>query len=382
MGQHARRIAIDGRPARWPRTGIGTIVRNVLRNISHADAGCNFYAYFDSDPGELSDELRSAAMQTAFGGPRQKLLWSNTWVPRRLAHDEIDVFVTFLDKDVPLLRTRSKIVLMVHDLIPLRFPEVIFRNALHQAYYNVLIRAAVRRADLVLTNSEFSKSEIVSMLPVNSDKVQRISLGAEQPGPPAADAASVMARFGLVKPFALALGASEPRKNNIRVIQAFRLLSERHPELRLAIAGSPWRGKQFPAGLVDQRVSLLGHVPDEDLRALMRSAEMLVFPSLHEGFGFPVLEAMTLGVPVVTSKCTALPEVGGDAALYVDPDSSEDIAEKMNLILSDAELAARLRQKGCERAKAFRWESTCAEIVDLCAGLMESCKWQRQPALQ
>jgi glycosyltransferase involved in cell wall biosynthesis len=113
----------------------------------------------------------------------------------------------------------------------------------------------------------------------------------------------------------------------------------------------------------------------------MSSAEMLVFPSLHEGFGFPVLEAMALGVPVVTSNRTALPEVGGDAVLYADPNDASDIAAKMLSICLDAELATRLRQKGIERAKMFRWEQTCAEIVDLCASLMESRTWQRQPAL-
>jgi glycosyltransferase involved in cell wall biosynthesis len=114
----------------------------------------------------------------------------------------------------------------------------------------------------------------------------------------------------------------------------------------------------------------------------MSSAELLVFPSLHEGFGFPVLEAMSLGVPVVTSNRTALPEVGGDAVLYADPMSVCDIAAKMNLILSDKALANSLRETGRERARSFQWENTCAEIVDLCASLVETRQWQRQPALR
>ena len=381
MGQRSLRIAIDGRPALWPRTGIGTIARNVLRNISNTGANCRFFAYFDADPGEFGEAVRSTGVQTAFGGSRQKLLWSNTWAPRQLSREQIDVFVTFLEKDVPLLRTRSRIVLMVHDLIPLRFPEVSFRNPAHRLSYSTLLRMAVQRADLVLTNSEYSRSEILSLLNVESWKVRRVSLGAEHSSPASDDSGQVLSRYGLSRPFILALGSSEPRKNNIRVVEAFRLLKHQHPGLRLAIGGSPWRGRQFPTDLLDEQIHLLGYLPDADLQAFLRSAEMLAFPSLHEGFGLPVLEAMSLGTPVVTSNRAALPEVGGDAVLYANANDPADIAEKMDLILSDPALAASLRAKGKQRAGGFRWEHTCAEIVDLCTSLMESRTWQHQPAL-
>jgi glycosyltransferase involved in cell wall biosynthesis len=381
MRQFGLRIAIDGRPALWPRTGLGTIARNVLSQMQHVHANCSVFAYFDRHPGEFVSSL--GPVQSSFGGPRHKLMWSNSWLLRQLARDRIDVFVTFLEKEIPLLPTASKVVVMVHDLIPLRLPDVVFRNVVHRAYYNALIRMAAKRADLVLTNSEFSKAEITSLLRVGESKVQRISLGAEKFSRISeADSDVVLSRYGLKRPFAIALGSTEPRKNNGRVIEALRLLSLQHPHLRLAIAGSPWRGVPFDNELNDLRVLLLGHVPDEDLRAIMSSAELLVFPSLHEGFGFPVLEAMSLGVPVVTSNRTALPEVGGDAVLYADPMSVCDIAAKMNLILSDKALANSLGERGRERARSFQWENTCAEIVDLCASLVETRQWQRQPALR
>jgi alpha-1,3-rhamnosyl/mannosyltransferase len=268
---------------------------------------------------------------------------------------------------------------MVHDLIPLRFPQVVFRNAAHRVYYNALIRAAVRRADAVLTNSQFSKGEIVSGLGVDENKVHPIKLGVEQA--PLIDpqhAEAVLQRYGLKKPFVLALGSTEPRKNNARVIEALRMLSLQHPRLRLAIAGAPWRGRMFEPAQIDARVRLLGFVPDEDLRAIMSAAALLVFPSLHEGFGLPVLEAMALGVPVVTSLGSALPEVAGDAAVYADPLSTPSIAAQMHRVLSDAELAASMSARGRARAQLFRWQDTCAQITEVCAGLAESPTWVRQ----
>lgn len=379
MGQFGFRLAIDGRPSIRPRTGIGTIVRNVLRRIGQADQRCEVSAYFDADPGDIGPA--APQVRCAFGGSRREFIWSNTWLPERLRRDGIDVFVTFADKEIPLLPTASKIVMMVHDLIPLRMPEVVFRNAAHRWYYNTLIRAAVRRADLVLTNSEFSRSEILSLLGMDGEKVQRISLGVEQAPrvvPAAAEAA--LARHGLRLPYVLTVGSTEPRKNVARVMQAMRLLSPQHAQVQLAIAGGLWRGVPYDEGLLDERIIPLGHVSDDDLQALMSAAELLAFPSLHEGFGFPVLEAMAAGVPVVTSDRTALPEVGGDAVLYANPESAGDIAAQMDRILSNQELASRLRAKGRERARLFRWEDTCAEIVDLCAMLTGNRSWQRQAA--
>jgi glycosyltransferase involved in cell wall biosynthesis len=381
MAHCALRIAIDGRPALWPRTGMGTITRNVLEHIRGVDENCEVFAYFDADPCAILPEWD--ASRRAFGGPRQEFLWSNTWLPRQLMRDRIDVLVTFMDKEIPMMPTASRIVMMVHDLIPMRFPEVVFRNRMHRLHYNALIRTAVRRADLVLTNSEFSKAEIVSHLGVREKKVHKLPLGAEHwQSARSEEMEAVLARYGISRPFVLALGSTEPRKNVRRVIEAMRTLSSSHPDLRLVVAGALWREMPFAEGLLDSRVIATGHVSDDDLRVMMSAAELLAFPSLHEGFGFPVLEAMTLGVPVVTSNRTALPEVGDDAVLYADPEKVADIAMQIDRILSDRALRERLRTKGRERAKMFRWETTCAEIVDLCASLTESGEWRREAAVR
>jgi glycosyltransferase involved in cell wall biosynthesis len=381
MSPHRLRIAIDGRPALWTRTGIGTIAQNVLERIQSVDPDNEYIAYFDRDPGENARLYGS--MTCKFGGPRQKLAWANTWLLRRLHCDDIDVFVTFLDKELPLVPTRARIVSMIHDLIPMRFPETVFRNALHKAYYSGLIRAAAHRADLILTNSAFSKDDIVSGLKLDDAKVQQIPLGVRQAGNiDPMRTAGVLRRYRLERPFVFAMGSTEPRKNNARVLEAMKLLGHQHPGLKLAIAGRAWRGREFDPELLSNRVRLLGHVADADLSTLMSAAEMLVFPSLHEGFGFPVLEAMALGVPVVTSSVTALPEVGADAVLYANPHDAGEIAARMEQVLTDPELVASLRSKGRERADRFRWADTCTTIASLCEGLMEKREWRTQAVTQ
>ena len=182
---------------------------------------------------------------------------------------------------------------------------------------------------------------------------------------------AVGAKFGLDdRRYVLAGGSLEPRKNLPRLIAAFALLA-REPDMgdvRLVLAGARQRG----AGAVEAAVSehgltdkvvLTGFVTDAELAALMRGAACFAYVSLYEGFGLPVLEAMAQGPPVVTSKVSSLPEVAGDAALLVDPYDPESIADGMRRVLTDANLAASLREKGAARAGTFSWERTAAEHV-------------------
>jgi alpha-1,3-rhamnosyl/mannosyltransferase len=360
------KIAIDGRPALRPRTGVGVIVHNVLRKIAAIDRGPEYFFYFDSDPGERISEYSGAAI--AFGGPSQELLWTNTFLARQLRRDGIDVYVSFLEKEVPFFRGPTKYISMVHDLIPLRFPEVAFRNAMHALYYRALIRTSVRASDIVLTNSDYSRQEIVSTLHADPGKVRKIVLGVE-PAVPLSESriSGVLEKYRIRKPYLFALGSTEPRKNNARVIEAFRGLERQFPELGLVIGGGEWRGQRFDPALLDDRTRIIGFIDDADLPALYHEAALFVFPSLHEGFGFPVIEAMTYGTPVITSRVAALPESGGLAALYCDPYSVEDLMEKIRSVLTQPGLSYQMRAAGAEHVAGFRWETTCRQVAAACA---------------
>jgi glycosyltransferase involved in cell wall biosynthesis len=360
------RIAIDARPALWPTMGIGTIVRNVILRIQVIDPNNDYLFYFDRDPAALAERLKPAPC--SFDSQQNKLLWANSYMRKRLVQDKIDVYVSFLDKEIPFLSSRAKILCMVHDLIPLRFPETVFRNVLHKIYYSLLIRAAVARADLVLTNSEFSKREIMECLHTRDNKLRKLTLGVSRPQEQDASGdRKFLQDLGLAGHYLVAIGSTEPRKNNERVLQAFRALSEKYANLHLVIVGKEWRGVKFDPKLLNDRTVLTGYVSDDAVDKLLRNAAALVFPSLQEGFGFPVLEAMAWGTPVITSSGTAIPEVGGDAVIYVDPRNVEEIRSAMQRLLDDSSLRSQLSQKGQERAKKFQWEATCRELAAIIA---------------
>ena len=349
------RIAIDARPALWPTTGIGTIARNVISRIQGVDRENDYSFYFDREP------PAGFVQPAAFRIQPNKLRWANGYMRRELRAHRFDVFVSFLEKEVPLWTGRTKLVCMVHDLIPLRFPETVFRNRLHRLYYTTMLRAATSQAAIVLTNSEHSLKEIRETLHVPEKKIRKITLGVDKPAVASGSDVELLARLGVRAPYFLAMGSTEPRKNNARVMEAFAGLPKAGG-MQLVVAGAPWRGRAFPTALLQPGIVTTGYLEQEALDCLLRNSAALVFASLHEGFGLPVLEAMARGVPVITSNRTAMPEVGGDAALYVDPESVSDIRQGMAKVASDAGLREELASRGRARAEQFPWEKTCLEL--------------------
>lgn len=349
------RIAIDARAALWPTTGIGTIVRNVITRIQGVERENEYSFYFDREP--PADLVHPAAYYPQWN----KLRWANGYMRQELRAQRPDVFLSFLEKEVPLWTGRTKLVCMVHDLIPLRFPDTVFRNRLHRLYYTTMLRAATSQASIVLTNSEHSLKEIRETLHVPEKKIRKITLGVDEPAKASGSDDELLGRREVRRPYFLAMGSTEPRKNNARAMEAFNALPNAGG-MQLVVAGAPWRGRAFPADLLRPGILTTGYLEQEQLDCLLRNALALIFPSLHEGFGLPILEAMARGVPVITSNRTALPEVAGDAALYVDPESVGEIRAAMAKVASDAGLRTELASRGRARVEQFRWEQTCREL--------------------
>jgi glycosyltransferase involved in cell wall biosynthesis len=270
------------------------------------------------------------------------------------------------------------VVATIMDAIPLSHPEWV--NYRFKGLKNALWRRSARWTAHVITISSYSKGEIETHFRVPPEKISVIPLGVDERWfhPIAQDTIdAVLGRYGLPDKFFLFVGTLQPRKNVGRVIDAYRSLPKGITnDVPLVIVGrAGWQCDEIVGALTShaygESVVWLQHLPDADLLAVMKAASVLVFPSLHEGFGLPVLEAFAAGTPVITSNATALPEVAGDAALLVDPLDAASIADAMLRVIDDRQLADSLREKGYVRARAHSWDRTAAMTLDVYRQVLE-----------
>ena len=226
-----------------------------------------------------------------------------------------------------------------------------------------LARETARRADHIIAVSGHTATQVAERLQFPASRITVVHHGAEPIEIPSrARRAEILTSLGVATPFVLNLGALQVRKNIGRIVQSFELGGG---STRLVLAGSHGFGAteildRIRISRVRDRILLVGHVDDEVRATLYAEAEALLFPSLDEGFGLPVVEAFAAGLPVITSNVSALPEVAGDAAVLVDPYEPEEIADALKRVLDDSDLRAELRQKGLARAKSFTWQR-CAD---------------------
>jgi glycosyltransferase involved in cell wall biosynthesis len=265
---------------------------------------------------------------------------------------------------------RAAAVVSVHDLTPLHHPELC--NAATLAYPG-LIRRAVDRGAWVHTDSAFVAREVVEAFDADPSRVRVVNPGIpDLPVPAEAAVVAVLRRFlppGMER-FCLAIGTAEPRKDLPGLVRAFGAVAERQPDVALVLAGPPGWGEEALASAIAasgarERIVRTGWVEDPDLAALLSRASLLAFPSLYEGFGFPPLEAMRAGVPVVATRAGSLPEVLGDGALLVDVGDHDGLVEALASCLGDEVERRRLIAAGAAWSARYSWERCGAELEAL-----------------
>ncbi len=342
-------VGVDARAASEVPAGRGRYVRELLRALD-ALGGDERYLLYCRRPAALGlDRRRFAWEPIAARDP----LWHA--LAARRASRACDVFWSTNSYLTAWLTTIPTAV-VVFDLVA--FVPGARPQSRAARIERATIRPALRRAGAVLCISEATRRDLVARHPAVAGRTVVTPLAAAEPfGPNGAGDDAVRARHGLERPFVLAAGTLEPRKNLTRLLAAWASLQA--PTHELVLVGPPgWEFAEVVERARAQRVRLLGHVSDEELAALYRLCDVFCYPSLYEGFGLPVLEALRCGAAVVTSDVSSLPEVAGDAAVLADPLDAGAIAEALRGLLADPAERARRGAAGRRRAAAFSWERT------------------------
>lgn len=292
-------------------------------------------------------------------GHLRRLWWTQTALPQHYRHYRSKLLFTPIP-EAPVY-SECRYIATVHDVIPLRFPHRLSALGL---YHRLYVPSVLRQAQHLICNSEATACDIVEFFGIAAQQITPIPLAYDQ------------AHFRCLdlpmRPYFLYIGRSDPHKNLARLIAAFAQMTRRSSDrFELWLAGST-DGRYTPRLLaqaselgVGDRLKVLDYVPYADLPMLINQATAVVFPSLWEGFGLPVLEAMGCGTPVITSNCSSLPEVAGDAALLINPYSVGDIANAMYRVATDSQLRSHLKSAGLSRSQQFSWAKTGKATIEI-----------------
>lgn len=362
------RVAIDAYHALRPYGGIARYIRSLVGEMAIQAPDDRFVLFANRfrETGEMWRPQAANVEAVALSAPRRlmQMAWNYLDMPPvEWWTGDVDIFhgTHFI---LPAVR-RARCVLTVHDLTYLRHPEYFSDRSLNERGYGVELPRALQRADAVVAISGSTKADLIELLHVPEERIHVIHSGVEPAFFVPDDEemlAGIRRRYGLDGPYMTFLvGAPEPRKNLQRTMAAARRAA---PEVPLLLVG-PEVPIRTLLGDASEGVRVLDGVSDADLPWLLQGAELALYPSLYEGFGLPVLEAMAAGTAVITSNISACSEVAGDAAMTVDPHSEEEIETAIRMLMTDEEMRANYARMGRERAATFSWQSAAAEMLRL-----------------
>ncbi len=366
------RIVIDVRNLR--DFGVGTYIRNLVQSLALIDQK-NHYQLVTTDPEIQEFKKLPTNFELAIFHQPQRKFWDDiafSWFLRSLAPDLIHMPVNVMPWFMP-----RPYVVTIHDVSSFLFgSHPGFREKIRLYGF----RRGLLRASCVIAVSDATRRDVENLLAVPRERVRMVYSAPDprflEPPPPPEELDRLFERYQIRRPYLLYAGRIRPHKNIPRLIDAFALVRTQlndHPvfrDLRLVVIGDeisrhPEVRRAVSRSRLQHAVRFLGFVPFETLRMFYAAAECFVFPSLYEGFGLPPLEAMATGIPVVTSGVSSLPEVVGDAAMVVNPDTTFDIARGIQEVLTNSELRERLIQAGTEQTRRFNWLDTARNVLDV-----------------
>ncbi|NTF50348.1 glycosyltransferase family 4 protein [Rhizobium rhizogenes] len=360
------RIGVDARNLVHNITGISRYLLETCRVLSVL--GHEIILYLPEKPKADLPEIQGAVTRIAnYRGGSKRMVWGQTVLPYLAKRDKVDVFwgpahrlPSFLDNRIPRVVT-------IHDLVWHHAASTMRLQGWFGDRY--LMSPAINTADRVVAVSQATATSVSSMFPRAKKKLRVIYPGLTSLLSDGSDAFLEQNRIS--RPFALFIGTLEPRKNLLRLLEAYaRLPDVTKQKMILVIAGGTgWHMEGLRSYIthlqIDDFVHLTGYVSDENLSTLYRNARLLAMPSIYEGFGFPIVEAHAMGVPVITSNCSSMPEVAGNAALLVNPLDTANISEALNSLAVDDNLHAQLSRNARLNASRFNWSNSTRDLIKI-----------------
>jgi glycosyltransferase involved in cell wall biosynthesis len=376
MGIHylKMRIGYDLRPFLREETGVGVYFKNLLFSLAKMDRLHEYFLFSSSwkdrfDPDKIPPFDKKTSVDLRVPVKAINFLWY------RLGWPSLDFFFgTKLDlthSPTPLpLPTAGKKIITVYDLFFLEFPDLTNDEA--RRNFSRGIERSVKNADGIVTISHFTEEHLVRQFSIDREKIRVISPGIDLSHwaqIQSQEAERIKKKYGLPSEFLLFVGAFEPRKNLQNLLKALKIVHRRFGKIPLVLVGRKGRDSETVRKVIgqlgmDDWVKMPGYVGDTELRYIYRQASVFVFPSLWEGFGIPLLEAMACRLPIVTSRTSAIPEIAQDAAAYANPRAPEDIAARIIQVLEDQDLRDNLVSEGEKRVEFFSWEKVAAQALE------------------
>lgn len=361
-------IGIDGNEANVnKRVGVSEFAYELIRNFyklrNRGEVEFVFQIYLKNEPlKHMPEENEWFNYKTVKPRPA----WTQFALPAYLFLDKNKPDVFFSPTHYAPRFARIPRVTSVMDIAYLLYPETFNKDDLYQLVNWTMY--SVKKSKKIITISQNSKNDIISRYHLKNDKVEVVYPGVK-PDKEDMSEENIKEKYNIDGKYMLFVSTLQPRKNLTRLIEALSKI-EKSVKIKLVVVGRKgWKYEEILSAPkkygVEDKVIFLNFVPDEDLTLLYKEAELFVMPSLYEGFGLPVLEAMKNGCPVAASNTSSLPEAGGDAAAYFDPDSVEDMATVITDVLKDKKMQENMRKKGFEQVKKFSWEKSARETLKI-----------------
>jgi glycosyltransferase involved in cell wall biosynthesis len=378
VNKRIKRIGIDATALPPQPAGAGIYTINLIHSLAALDTDFEFYIIAQQSGRKLIESDKTRALNWVVlpdKSPPRRLIWEQTRLPGLVRKMELDLLHS-LHYSRPLSLECSSVVTF-HDMTFFLYPQ--YHTFFKRLYFPAAMRKSARSADALISVSENTKKDLVERLGVPDSKIHVVYHGVADRFKPISDwnqLENISQKYNLPAEFILYVGVVEPRKNLISLLNVFQNLQKSNKNLGLVIAGQTGWGYHAVQEMVAKlelrdTVLFTGYIPPEDLPAIYNLARLFVYPSIYEGFGLPVLEAMACGTPTITTSISSLPEIVGDAGILVPPNDDRALLEAIKSLLEDEKDQNRLSTRGLQHAAEFTWTRTAQETCEIYSQVLE-----------